>query len=399
MRGLVGIYLPAVEVRHYKGQASRQRSTRTTIEFYRAMLTFYRKHQATTNPWILNAFVVGGSCCVVSLPCSAMGSAQGTSGVSRDPAVRTSAPSVDDRAGIAIGRVAAPHRAWPEGPAGEVGPIVFLVGLILLVYWKLVFTGLVAGGYDTQTYFYPYRHEATLALTHGRLPLWNSYLFLGAPFMANIQAAVFYPLNVLYLLLPTEYALNASVVLHVAMAAIFTYAFCRVALGLGRLPALVAGAAFAFSGFMGAQAGHVNQISAAAWLPCLLLCLDRAIARRSVRWVAIGAFVVALQFLAGHTQESYMNLVTAGLFALFRLWLPGDGVATRGFDRAWAAIAAAATVAIGGAMAMVQLLPRSELGESIRAGGLTFAEATSFSLRPWELPLDLLPGFVQKSLQ
>lgn len=279
-------------------------------------------------------------------------------------------------------------------------PVAILIGLTLLFFWKLAFTGLVLAGYDTQTYFYPYRLEAAHAIQQGRLPLWDPYLFLGAPFMANIQTAIFYPLNALFYLMPVPYALNASIIVHIALAGLLMYAFARSSLALDRAGSLVAATAFMFSGFMGAQVGHINQINVAVWLPGLLLCIDQAVWRRGGRWVAAGCLVVMVQMLAGHSQESYFILVTAGLYALFRVVVPRDTVDLSGpvlrRGRFSAPLVYVLVVGLGMGMSLFQLLPTLELaGESIRGGGLSYADAVSFSLRPWELLDDLLPTFVR----
>ncbi|MCL5962030.1 MAG: glycosyltransferase family 2 protein [Chloroflexi bacterium] len=52
-------YNGKVEVLHYKGESSRQRGIKTSFEFYRAMLTFYRKHYASSTPFPVNALIVG----------------------------------------------------------------------------------------------------------------------------------------------------------------------------------------------------------------------------------------------------------------------------------------------------------------------------------------------------
>lgn len=51
-------YNGGVEVLHFKGESSRQRSVKTSFEFYRAMLTFYRKHYARTTPLPINVLVI-----------------------------------------------------------------------------------------------------------------------------------------------------------------------------------------------------------------------------------------------------------------------------------------------------------------------------------------------------
>lgn len=54
-------YNPAVVVTHFKGQAMRQRATAMTIEFYRAMWLFHRKHYAKHTCFLLNWAVAAGT--------------------------------------------------------------------------------------------------------------------------------------------------------------------------------------------------------------------------------------------------------------------------------------------------------------------------------------------------
>ena len=52
-------YNPAVQVLHYKREASRQ-SARAPYEFWRAAYIFYKKHYAHTTPPLLHALTIGG---------------------------------------------------------------------------------------------------------------------------------------------------------------------------------------------------------------------------------------------------------------------------------------------------------------------------------------------------
>ncbi|MBU1877945.1 MAG: hypothetical protein KJ734_03245, partial [Chloroflexi bacterium] len=196
--------------------------------------------------------------------------------------------------------------------------ILALIALVLVFFWRLAFTNLILVDFDVFTYFYPYREHAAAALGAGRFPLWNPYLFLGAPFFANIQTAVLYPLNAVYLLVePVTRALNASILLHVALLAAVTYAFARVSVGLGRWGAFAAAAVFALGGFVGAQVSHINQLNAVAWLPLILLLFHQSWRRRSIPLALLTGLAVGVQLLAGHTQESYLSLAALGLYALF----------------------------------------------------------------------------------
>jgi GT2 family glycosyltransferase len=56
------LYNPAVQVLHHKGESSKQRRLRTTYEFYRAMIVFYRKHFWQRYPLALNFLVTAAVC-------------------------------------------------------------------------------------------------------------------------------------------------------------------------------------------------------------------------------------------------------------------------------------------------------------------------------------------------
>ncbi len=272
--------------------------------------------------------------------------------------------------------------------------LVLLAGL-LLTYSRLIFEGLVLSGYDTQTYFYPYWKYAFDALRVGRIPLWNPTLFMGAPFLANPQAAVFYPLNWLLLGLSAERAISIAIVIHVGLAALGTLCLGRYVMRLDWPAATVGASIFSFGGYFLGQAGHVNQVSATAWIPWLLLALDRSIAGDR-RALAIAPIITALMVLAGHPQVVYMSLVFGLAYVLV------VGIAGRQGSR-WCGYVVGAAQGVGvwviagsgGALlAAAQLLPTLELSHyGIRSAGLTVAESASFSLSGKEFVSALLPTF------
>jgi N-acetylglucosaminyl-diphospho-decaprenol L-rhamnosyltransferase len=53
-------YNPAVVIVHYKGQSSRQRSVRSILAFYEAMVTFHRKHYAARTLFAVNWAILLG---------------------------------------------------------------------------------------------------------------------------------------------------------------------------------------------------------------------------------------------------------------------------------------------------------------------------------------------------
>ncbi len=263
-----------------------------------------------------------------------------------------------------------------------------LAAAALVFYYPLVFLGRAIVDYDAFVYFEPQRAYLGEMLRQGQLPLWNPYLFMGAPFLANPQTAVLYPPSWLFSLLPVDVGYTVQLVLHAVLAAWFTFLLARRAFGVSAPAACVAALSYAFGGFAVGQVGHLNQLSAAAWLPAILLAYDRAVAQRSVRWVALGALALGAQILAGHPQQTYMAAIVLGLFALVRApWSRPRGLV-------WAMLAGVLLGVLGLAIAAAQLLPTLELTPlSIRGAGVEWKDAVAGSLPPFLVPRALFPPF------
>jgi hypothetical protein len=283
----------------------------------------------------------------------------------------------------------------------DAAPILLLWALVTAFTWRIALAGRVLAGGDVFTYFYPYWVEATRAIRAARLPLWNPFLFMGAPFLANSQVGFFYPLNwPLWLLFPAHRAVHVTIVLHLCLAALNAYAWGRRSLSLGRIASWTVAAIFALGGYLGAQVEHVNQLQGLAWLPLMLMLHDQASDSRSpisARRVGFAALtvVIALILLAGHTQTAFIALVGLGVYGLGpQVW--------RGIRRGeWGpllrgGVLLGSAAILGVALAAVQLVPTWELSRlSVRAGGLPFNERVSFSLSPLHLGRALLPAFAR----
>ena len=83
--------------------------------------------------------------------------------------------------------------------------VALLVAVVLAFYWPLITPeadqrrSFPAGDfYDQFHAFASYKHDRLWA---GEIPLWNPYTFGGHPFLADVQAAVFYPIGLLTILL------------------------------------------------------------------------------------------------------------------------------------------------------------------------------------------------------
>ena len=87
-------------------------------------------------------------------------------------------------------------------------------------YRDKVWNGLTAGVpfknfliTDSVRQQYPWRKLAIENLKQRILPIWNPYTHAGTPLLANIQSAAIYPLNLMYLFLPFNWAWTIQIML------------------------------------------------------------------------------------------------------------------------------------------------------------------------------------------
>src|SRR5213596_972529 len=180
--------------------------------------------------------------------------------------------------------------------------------------------------------FYPYRTLARRAVREGSIPLWNPYMLAGAPFLANTQSAVFYPLNVFYYVLPMPVAWSIGFVLRRVVAALFTVLFVR-AIGGSPAGALASGLLFSFCGFLTAWQGQA-MADAAIWLPLICYSVVRLRTEPSARSVALAGFAFAMPVLAGHPETAaHLTLMGVALAVCVTVAAVYDRTVAAVYDR------------------------------------------------------------------
>jgi hypothetical protein len=284
----------------------------------------------------------------------------------------------------------------------DLGPVAFLLAVIVGVYYPLAIQGRVLASLDAEAYFYPNAAFLAAGLRAGRIPLWNPYLFAGVPFLANSQVGALYPPNYLYVVGPVSVVASYLIVGHIVLFGVGMYGLARVSLGLRQFGATVAAAVAAGGGLIGGMVGHINQVEAIAWAPLTILLVERAVSRSSPLLATLSSVPLALAVLAGHTQVVYITAILA--FAagsprlLQRIVEKWDYIGKPGVR---AEILRAALILLGGPLlavllAAAQLVPTFELTRvSIRSTGLSFADAAAGSLPPPYFATALLPTIGQ----
>jgi hypothetical protein len=289
---------------------------------------------------------------------------------------------------------------WRDGTRADITARLFLTLGALLPYWRLLTFGVI---YVTDDIFtsdifdgeLPGRVLIGQLIRHGQMPVWTNQLCSGLP----LAGAPGDPIGLgAFALLPPAAALDLFVIVLLLVAAHGAYGLAR-RFGADRPGAVLAGVAFAGSGYIACQLKHLGIVSTVVWLPVGLALIDCVFgasernapptgARRAFFMAAFG-LIFAEQALSAFPQSVYICGLVYGSFALFRAitdrhqpWssrltsLGGLGVAA----------------ALGAAAGAVVLLPLSELGSvSDRAEALGWEWSTRLAYWPRNILTFLVP--------
>jgi len=276
----------------------------------------------------------------------------------------------------------------------ELVPAFILVISVLIFFSRILCSGKPLFGSDFVLQFYPWKKFIyDYVQSHGSLPLWNPYQFAGTPFIANIQASMFYPLGFLFYLMPTEQAYGYTIVLHCALGSIFMYVFVR-SLSINRIGAFLSAIIFTYNGFFMAHlyAGHLTFVQNYIWIPLIFFYLYKFLNTSDFRYAVLAGLFLGIQILGGFPQIAFYTVLAIILFGAYHI----SGRIKHGerntiFRLSYGMLI---TILFGFALAAVQLLPTYEFTQlSTRSGGVTYEFATSDSFDPLNSITFLMPNF------
>lgn len=277
-------------------------------------------------------------------------------------------------------------------------PYLLLTGVAIIFFYKTIFFGLLPfpgdlllseynpwrqasyDGYypgaipskvqyfDVLRELYPWKWLAIDELKHGRLPLWNPYNFSGNPLLANDQSAVFYPLNILYFLLPFNIAWSTLVVLQPILGSLFFFLFATT-IGISPWGGVLGAIAFNYGSFANVWMEFNTVWHTILWLPLILWCIEK---RRTI----LLAFAIFASATAGHPQDFLYVLGFSLIYMISRRHLLITGI-------------------LGGlGLAAIQILPVIELfRSSARVPHDYQFVITNMLIPPWQLIKMFVPDF------
>jgi hypothetical protein len=290
-------------------------------------------------------------------------------------------------------------------------PLGLFAVATLALFRGFVFSDAMLVGLDTEGLGYAARAFYADALKNGNFPGWNPFILGGTPFLASLAGGdSLYPLSApLLLVMETYRALGWKLVLHVFLAGVGMYGYCR-ALGVGRWAATVAGLGYLVAPHFVTLVfpAHDGKMFVVALTPFLFWAVHLWFrARRPLAWVGI-ALVVALVTLTTHFQMAYFLFLAVGAYGALLAVQEARGSAPADTPRRAATgfglFFAASVVGVG--VAAPQFLPALDYITTSSRRTATTTEATrednktyaaSYSLHAEEAVSLLVPEFIGSS--
>ncbi len=253
------------------------------------------------------------------------------------------------------------------------------VGLLFLMtvlfFAPVVFSDKTLIARDNYIFYNPRQFYAADTMKQGEIPYWNPYNACGVPFQANLQNSLFYPVTLIYYVLPFQTGFKYYIILHYFLASLFMFILMR-GWGKTRGAGLVAGMVFAFGGYMFSLNEYVAFLTAGSWLPLILLFHHYALKTCKLFYALLCGITIAMQVFAGDISFYFgASILCTFVYTIYYLIYRRDKSLILKYScfllLSWLA---------GIMIASVQIVPFAEyIYHSCRFGGLAYEQATKWS--------------------
>ncbi|MBU1327470.1 YfhO family protein [Patescibacteria group bacterium] len=279
------------------------------------------------------------------------------------------------------------------------GLVPFPGDLLLSEYnpWRQYsFSGYAAGAvpnkaqyFDAIVEFFPWRSLVISALRSGHIPLWNPYNFSGTPLLANYQSAIFYPFNLLYLIIEQSAAWSVLIFIQPLLASFFTYLYLRK-IRIGVWGGILGSIAFAYSSYMTRWLEFNNVGHAMLWLPMAIYAIESATSVSTSRFFILFVIALTSSLFAGLPLDFFYSFLVVLFYIIFSPFLHCKNKHDIRALRMRFFTLTFITLLVGA----IQLLPGLELlAKSTRSVIPYDFFITNMLIAPWQLIVAVVPDF------
>ena len=165
---------------------------------------------------------------------------------------------------------------------------------------------------------FSYIHDSFV--NYKQIPLWRTDQMMGGTFVGDPLSSLFYPVNIIFLFLPTKFAITIYLFLDFILSAIFTFYLAK-SYKFSNLAAMSAAIFYSFSIKMLAhfEAGHVTMLTAFAFIPLSFLAFKKLQEKFNVIYLALGSIALAIVYFEYPTIFFYTSIFLVTYFFYIQL--------------------------------------------------------------------------------
>lgn len=149
------------------------------------------------------------------------------------------------------------------------------------------------------------------------IPLWRGEQMMGESQIANPISSLLYPVNVIFLIFPINFAAAFYITLHIFLAALFALLLAKD-FKFSNNASLAAAFFFAFTPkfLLHIASGHITMIAAFAYFPLLMLSVRKIIKNSHNFWIVTCSVSLALMFIV-HPTVFYYSAIFVFFYAFY----------------------------------------------------------------------------------
>lgn len=194
--------------------------------------------------------------------------------------------------------------------------VIFLTSIIF--YLPIIINNniLIARGNDLQEFFWPIlNYVKNHLLADGAVPLWNTLFLSGSALLPDPQSPIFYPINILSMIVSLKYFFVFSIIIHSVIAGYGMFLVARKTFNFSIKTSFVISILYITTPKLASyiEAGHVGLIYSYAWIPLIIFFTNLILKKPDAKKATYLAIALSLLY--------YSHLPTFIVFLMFAFLL------------------------------------------------------------------------------
>lgn len=159
------------------------------------------------------------------------------------------------------------------------------------------------------------------AVANGEFPIWNKYIGMGTPQLADIQNKVCYPIIWICAIFPTHFGFKMFCLVHLILCSLFSFSFFTE-IKCDKLVAALGAIIVTFSNLIILRFEHINILACIVWFFFILRYLILTIRSNSLKTPILLGAGLSMQFFAGFPQMAVYSDLLVFFIYIFFLYYP-----------------------------------------------------------------------------